>query len=32
MISKILKDLSIGGYIQVDRKIITVVKDPPKGW
>ena len=32
MISKILKDLSIGGYIRVDKKIITIVKDPPKGW
>ena len=32
MVSKILKDLSIGGYIQIDKKIITIVKDPPKGW
>lgn len=32
MVSKILKDLSIGGYINVDKKIITIVKDPPKGW
>lgn len=32
MVSKILKDLSIGGYIQIDKKIITILKDPPKGW
>jgi CRP/FNR family cyclic AMP-dependent transcriptional regulator len=32
MVSKILKDLTIGGYVKIDRKIITVVKDPPKGW
>lgn len=32
MVSKILKDLSIGGYIRIDKKIITIVKDPPKGW
>jgi CRP/FNR family cyclic AMP-dependent transcriptional regulator len=32
MVSKILKDLSIGGYVQIDKKIITIVKDPPKGW
>jgi CRP/FNR family cyclic AMP-dependent transcriptional regulator len=32
MVSKILKDLTIGGYIQIDKKIITILKDPPKGW
>lgn len=32
MVSKILKDLTIGGYIQIDKKIITINKDPPKGW
>lgn len=32
MVSKILKDLTIGGYIHIDKKIITIVKDPPKGW
>ena len=32
MVSKILKDLTIGGYIEIDKKIITILKDPPKGW
>lgn len=32
MVSKILKDLTIGGYIKIDKKIITIVKEPPKGW
>lgn len=32
MVSKILKELTIGGYIQIDKKIITILKDPPKGW
>ena len=32
MISKILKDLSIGGYITVERNRITVNKAPPRHW
>lgn len=32
MVSKILKELTVGGYIQIDKKIITILKDPPKGW
>lgn len=32
MISKILKDLSIGGYITVERKRITINRTPPRQW
>lgn len=32
MISKILKELTVGGYIKIEKKVITIVKDPPKGW
>lgn len=32
MISKILKDLSVGGYIRVDGKKIVLLKDLPNGW
>jgi CRP/FNR family cyclic AMP-dependent transcriptional regulator len=32
MISKILKDLSTGGYITVERKRITINKTPPRHW
>jgi CRP/FNR family cyclic AMP-dependent transcriptional regulator len=32
MISKILKDLSIGGYITVERQHITINKTPPRHW
>lgn len=32
MISRILKDLSIGGYITVDKKRITINKTPPRHW
>jgi CRP/FNR family cyclic AMP-dependent transcriptional regulator len=32
MISKILKDLSAGGYVTVEQKRITINKTPPKHW
>lgn len=32
MVSKIMKELSIGGYIRTERKIITLLRDPPTGW
>jgi CRP/FNR family cyclic AMP-dependent transcriptional regulator len=32
MISKILKDLSIGGYITVEKQRITIHKTPPRHW
>jgi CRP/FNR family cyclic AMP-dependent transcriptional regulator len=32
MISKILKDLSLGGYVTVERNRITVNKAPPRHW
>jgi CRP/FNR family cyclic AMP-dependent transcriptional regulator len=32
MISKILKDLSVGGYITVEHKHITINKAPPRHW
>jgi CRP/FNR family cyclic AMP-dependent transcriptional regulator len=32
MISKILKDLSIGGYIRIDAKRIIIVKNLPNRW
>lgn len=32
MISKILKDLSAGGYITVEHKRITINKTPPRHW
>lgn len=32
MISKILKELTVGGYIKIEKKVITILKDPPKGW
>ena len=32
MISKILKDLSLGGYITVEKKRITINKTPPRHW
>lgn len=32
MISKIFKDLSIGGYITVEQKRITINKTPPRHW
>lgn len=32
MISRIFKDLTIGGYITVDKKRITINKTPPQHW
>jgi len=32
MISKILKDLTAGGYISVNKKRITIHKTPPRHW
>ena len=32
MISKILKDLSVGGYIRIDGKRIFLLKSLPSGW
>jgi CRP/FNR family cyclic AMP-dependent transcriptional regulator len=32
MISRILKDLSVGGYITVERRRITINKTPPRHW
>ena len=32
MVSKILKDLAVGGYISVKQKRITVHKAPPRRW
>jgi CRP/FNR family cyclic AMP-dependent transcriptional regulator len=32
MVSKILADLKKGGYIDVQRKKITLLKPLPKGW
>jgi CRP/FNR family cyclic AMP-dependent transcriptional regulator len=32
MISRILRELNIGGYISIDRKRITLLRDLPTGW
>jgi CRP/FNR family transcriptional regulator, cyclic AMP receptor protein len=32
MVSRILKDLTAGGYVAVDAGRITVLKKPPPGW
>ena len=32
MVSRILKDLSAGGYVQVERGWITLLKKPPPRW
>jgi len=32
MVSKILKDLAVGGYISVKQKRITIHKAPPRHW
>ena len=32
MISRILKDLTIGGYITIEKKQITINKTPPQHW
>jgi hypothetical protein len=31
-VSRILKDLTAGGYVAVDAGRITVMKKPPPGW
>ncbi|MEP7302650.1 MAG: Crp/Fnr family transcriptional regulator [Caldimonas sp.] len=32
MVNRIFKDLSIGGYLRVEKSSITIVKTPPPGW
>ena len=32
MVSRILNDLTTGGYIQVRSRQITILKTPPSGW
>jgi CRP/FNR family cyclic AMP-dependent transcriptional regulator len=32
MISRILKDLTIGAYISIDKKCITIHRQPPRHW
>ena len=32
MISRILKDLTAGGYISIDKKRITIHRNPPRHW
>jgi len=32
MVSRILRDLSIGGYITIDKKIITINERLPSAW
>lgn len=32
MISRILKDLTIGGYVTIEKKQITINKTPPQHW
>lgn len=32
MVSRIFKDLTIGGYISIDSKQITIHKNPPRHW
>lgn len=32
MISRIFKDLTTGGYISIDKKRITIHKNPPRHW
>jgi CRP/FNR family transcriptional regulator, cyclic AMP receptor protein len=32
MISRIFKDLAVGGYITIDRKRITIHRTPPRHW
>jgi CRP/FNR family cyclic AMP-dependent transcriptional regulator len=32
MVSRIFKDLTIGGYISIDNKQITIHKNPPRHW
>jgi hypothetical protein len=32
MIGKLMKDLVAGGYLQVEDRMITIVKKLPPGW
>jgi hypothetical protein len=32
MVSRILRDLALGGYISIDNKIITINRRLPSGW
>jgi CRP/FNR family cyclic AMP-dependent transcriptional regulator len=32
MISRVLKDLTLGGYVTIERKRITINKTPPRRW
>ena len=32
MISRIFKDLAVGGYIAIERHRITILKKPPAAW
>jgi CRP/FNR family cyclic AMP-dependent transcriptional regulator len=32
MISRILKDLTTGGYVSIDQRRITIYKTPPRHW
>ena len=32
MISRIFKDLTAGGYISIDKKQITIHRNPPRHW
>jgi CRP/FNR family cyclic AMP-dependent transcriptional regulator len=32
MISRILKDLRIGGYLRMDGERIIIAKNPPRAW
>jgi hypothetical protein len=32
MISRILKDLRVGGYVQMDGERMIIAKKPPSAW
>jgi hypothetical protein len=32
MVSRIFKELTVGGYVQVSGGRITILKTPPAGW
>jgi CRP/FNR family cyclic AMP-dependent transcriptional regulator len=32
MISRIFKDLSAGGYMSIDKRRITLLRQPPRHW
>ncbi len=32
MVSRIFRDLTVGGYISVENRIITINKKPPARW